>query len=225
MADPSLKLGAKRVFIGTALTAAQVQDIYTNWQTGTPHIPVVGSATPHAWWELFLDGPSTYSDTLTNKTINLSTNVHGVLRIIGDMPDMSLYEATINVSDLQKVNLFNYLSPDPDFKSSTARAIPLVSKYGKDLSSDGYAVIITNMEYGAVANSTYGNQPVVGSGADPSAIIIPKASIWTTDRTNDGGNTQQLIPITIKSLAVDGTTDKGIHGFYPADLTLFANEA
>jgi len=218
------KAGIKRIFISTAFSAAQIQDIQTNKITGTPHIPVATSATPHPWHELLLDLDGTFDATRYRPTFNMGDQVNGVASVVGDRPDV-LFEANFSVSDLSKANLFKWLSPDPRQQDDTARFVEMSSLYGVDMTSYSVSVIITDLTYGATTNATYGDQPKIGTGGDPAAIILYKASLWTSDYTITGGNTQQLIPVVLRSLSANGTTDLGKHGAYPADLTLFAAEA
>lgn len=221
----AVKLGTYLVFAGdSAWSAARIENASAYTFGSSPTIPTRDTGTPYTWHFLDLDMDYTWSLTKTRPSLNLGTGKKGVTKIVGDLAT-DIVTVNFNVSDLDDYILKELFAMDMATANETNISTPIKSDTGVVYSDYGVPFIFTHGEYDATWDATYGWQPKIGVGADPHAIILYKAA-YTDDYTLNGGRSQELLPVTLKTVAVDGTNIvSGWHGLGNVDLTKFTSEA
>ena len=195
--------GAYKVFVGKAeFTASQIDSVYG------AALPVSTSTTPYEWLQLRTKGTLTLSRS--GETLDLENEQEGLVDvIISSRDDWTL---KFDISEISAKMFFNMLGLTPntaiDFATTdTSRSIPL-NNSGVSMQTNGFPVFFYRRQYDAT-NLT--DDPKVGTGSDPLAYCFTKGVL--ADRTLElayDAKGQMVASITIKPIAVGGTTNKGV---------------
>lgn len=193
-------LAKARAFHGPSLfSAAQVEAAL---DTTAPAIPTSGSTAPFTWKQVHMEGDASLS--YSRPVVKLRTHTEkGVQKILGDRDDGA--QLTLPIADISIANLVNVIQESLGASvSDVSRKVE--SWEGVDLSSYARPIIVYHMEYDS---DNEGDDPKIGTGADPNAILIFGA-IPPLELEYFGAD-QEIWEMTFELITQNGTTEKNVY--------------
>lgn len=190
--------GAYRVFIRkNPLDADQIDTCITEGRIPTSE-----------WKQLFTEGDVTVR--FSRETIDLKTNQEGLLKTLYSSYDT--VEIEIPIADISYETVVEILRINPTDISTSSSWKKLAGSYmGVDASSNPLSLLLYHLAYDSSNNSDI---PKVGAGSDPTALLFFKVASASNLELAYTPGAQQILRVTLKAFATDGTTNKGVLGVF-----------
>lgn len=201
---PNNSGGGVQIFFGkTNFSAGQIDSAYggaiANHDTGTAPVD-------------YLQMRKKQGATLNRdgEMLDLENDVEGMSDEVITAPDK--WTLDMEITEISKVTLFNLAGLDPsaalDWAASASIVAGKLSYIGTSMLARGFPVLILRSSYDG---GNTGDIPKLGSGSDPLAWCWFKMVVASRKLELKYDPKGQLyLPLSLKPVAVDGTTNKGV---------------
>jgi len=187
--------GAYRVFFSTyAWTAANVDT-------------AVGGAIPNTvtWEQIFTNGEAKI--TFSRDLLDLQTDQEGMRKRIINSVDK--VEIQIPIADISYEKIVKYFQINPTDTATTGSVKMLKGSYRGAETTNSFSILLYHTSYDP-DNLT--NTPKLGTGSDPTAILLFKVVSASGLEISYNPSGQQILTLKVQALSVDGANNKGVIG-------------
>lgn len=207
--------GGVQAFIGkTNFSAAQIDSAFTGAIADKDT-----ATTPLSWLQLRKKAGVTLKRN--GAMLELENDVDGMTDVV--ISESDKWELSMDITQMDKDMFFNLTGLDPtkglEFPASGNGVGGKLSYVGTSMLANGFPVLLLRSKYDG-GNTT--DVPKLGTGADPLGWCFFKMVL--ADRNMElkyDPKGQLVLPLALKPVAVDGTTNKGV-AFWHGAMTKLA---
>jgi hypothetical protein len=187
--------GAYRVFFSTyAWTAANIDS-------------AVGGTIPNSvtWKQIFTNGEAKI--TISRDLLDLQTDQEGIRkRIINGVDKV---EVEIPIADISYETIVKYFQINPTDVDTSDGVKALKGSYRGTEITNSFSILLYHTSYDP---SNLTDTPKLGTGSDPTAILLFKVVSASGLEISYNPSGQQILTLKLQALSVDGADNKGVLG-------------